>query len=82
VQIVLYLTHGIACGFEMWARFSHFEPSLLVGTNAELFTSLPPHLQYVYALYWVRLGRQRRVGPWVQCQRGMNLPHNETACHE
>lgn len=50
--IVLYLTHWVACGFNLLARSGGYDPDLLVGLNPELFASISLPEQYVYSLYW------------------------------
>lgn len=50
--IVLYLTHWVACGFNLLARSGGYDPDLLVGLNPDLFASISLPEQYVYSLYW------------------------------
>lgn len=50
--IVLYLTHWVACGFNLLARSGGYDPDLLVGLNPELFASISLPEQYLYSLYW------------------------------
>jgi hypothetical protein len=50
--IVLYLTHWVACGFNLLARSGGYDPDLLVGLNTDLFASISLPEQYLYSLYW------------------------------
>jgi hypothetical protein len=52
MQIVVYLTHWVACGFESLARSVGFDPDLMVGLNPELFAQSTSPEQYLYSLYW------------------------------
>jgi len=49
-QIVAYLTHWVACGFEWYARSVQFDPRILVGTNPALFTSVVGGDRYLYSV--------------------------------
>jgi hypothetical protein len=50
--IVLYLTHWVACGFNLLARSGGYDPDMLIGLNPDLFASVSLPEQYVYSLYW------------------------------
>jgi hypothetical protein len=51
-QIIAFLAHWVACGFEAYARHAGFDPRILVGTNPALFVQVAGLDRYVYALYW------------------------------
>jgi hypothetical protein len=51
-QIVAYLTHWVACGFEGMARGAGYDPDYLVGMNPALFQGANIGGKYLYSLYW------------------------------
>ncbi|GAX74508.1 hypothetical protein CEUSTIGMA_g1957.t1 [Chlamydomonas eustigma] len=51
-QIVMLITHWVACTFWWEARAVSFDPDILVGVNAAFMGSQASFEQYVVSLYW------------------------------